>query len=122
MDASLYGWAALGSVLILAREEVVAALLGLMVELSGLQPRFAEIGESADDAIGREPLHAVLVDCDHPEFSGKLIENIRNSGARPILFSPFRMHAEVSRLASQHKTKSFTLPTEPEVFASLLGA
>jgi len=109
-------------VLILAREEVVAALLGLMVELSGLQPRFAEIGESAADAVGGAQLHAVLVDCDHPEFSEQLIENIRSSGARPILFSPFRMHAEVSRLASQHRTTSFTLPTEPDVFARILGA
>jgi len=109
-------------VLILAREEVVAALLGLMVELSGLQPRFAEIGQSAEDAISGEPLTAVLVDCDHPEFSGKLIEKIRSSGARPILFSPFRMHAEVSRLAAQHGTRSFTLPTEPDVFANILGS
>jgi len=31
----------LGSVLILAREEVVAALLGLMVEVYGFQPKFA---------------------------------------------------------------------------------
>jgi DNA-binding LacI/PurR family transcriptional regulator len=109
-------------VLILAREEVVAALLGLMVELSGLQPRFADIGESAEDAIRGEPLAAVLVDCDHPEFNEKLIETIKSAGARPILFSPFRMHAEVSRLASQHGTKSFTLPTEPDVFARILGA
>jgi DNA-binding response OmpR family regulator len=112
---------ALGNVLILAREEVVAALLGLMVELSGFQPRFAEIGESAEDAIGDKSLHAVLVDCDHPEFSETLVETIRSSGARPVLFSPFRMHAEVSRVAARHGTKSFTLPTEPDVFANILG-
>lgn len=108
--------------MILAREEVVAALLGLMVELSGFQPRFAGIGESAEDAISGDSLYAVLVDCDHPEFSGKLIEIVKSSGACPILFSPFRLHAEVTRLATQHGIKSFTLPTEPDVFASILGA
>src|SRR5438105_14124013 len=109
-----------GSVLILAREEVVAALLGLMVELSGFQPRFAEIGVSAEDAIGSQALHAVLLDCDHSEFSEKLIENIRSAGAEPILFSPFRMRTEMSRLASQHGARSSTLPTEPDVFARIL--
>ncbi len=100
----------LGSVLILAREEVVAALLGLMVEVCGFQPKFAGENESAENAIGDKRPYAVLLDCDHPEFSEKLIEN-----------SPFRMHAEVSRLASQHGTRSFTLPTEPNVFARILG-
>jgi DNA-binding response OmpR family regulator len=112
----------LGDVLILAREEVVAALLGLMVELSGFQPRFVEIGESADDALGSGSLHAVLVDCDHPEFSEKLIGRISSSGARPILFSPFKMRSDVSRLASRHGIRSFTLPTEPETFSRVLGA
>jgi len=108
-------------VLILAREEVVAALLGLMVELSGFQPRFSEMNESAEDAVGDKSLHAVLVDCDHPEFSEKLIGAITESGARPILFSPFRLHTEVSRLAARYGTKSFTLPTEPDTFAKILG-
>ena len=111
----------LGSVLILAREEVVAALLGLMVEVYGFQPKFARENESAENAIGDKRPYAVLLDCDHPEFSEKLIESIRSSGAHPILFSQFRMHAEVSRLASQHGTRSFTLPTEPNVFARILG-
>ena len=120
LASSLHGWAALGEVLILAREEVVAALLGLMVELSGFQPRFVQLDESAEDAIADKSLHSVLVDCDHPEFSDKLIETIRNSGARPLLFSPYRMHAEVSRLAARHGTKSFTLPTEPSIFSTIL--
>ena len=107
--------------LILAREEVVAALLGLMVEISGFQPKFAGEDESAEDAIRDKRPHAVLVDCDHPEFNAGMIEAIRRSGARPILFSPYKMRAEVSRLASQHGTKSFTLPTEPDIFARILG-
>ncbi len=37
--------------LILAREEVVAALLGLMVEVSGFEPRFTRTDQSAEDAV-----------------------------------------------------------------------
>jgi len=109
-------------VLILARDDVVAALLGLMVELSGFQPRFAEIGESANDAVSNGALHAVLVDCDHPEFSEQLITRISSSGARPILFSPFRIRTEVTQLASRHGIRSFTLPTEPDTFSRILGS
>jgi len=111
----------LGSVLILAREEVVAALLGLMVEVSGFQPKFAGQGESAEDAIRDSNFLAVLIDCDHPEFNDGLIDMIRGAGVRPILFSPFRMHTEVSRLAKRYGTDSFTLPAEPDVLSRILG-
>jgi len=107
--------------LIFAREDIVAALLGLLVEGSGFQPKFAGEDEAAKDAISRTRPFAVLVDCDHPEFSDDLIETIRRSGARPILFSPFRNQLEVTRLASQHGTPSFTLPAEPETFTRILG-
>jgi len=108
-------------VLILAREEVVAALLGLMVEVSGFQPKFPGDDESAEDAITDKQPYAVLIDCDHPEFSDDVIELIRRSGARPILFSPLRNQPEVTRLAARHETQAFTLPTEPEVFAGILN-
>ena len=110
----------MGNVLILAREEVVAALLGLMVEVSGFQPKFAGTNQSAEDAASGDRLYAVLVDCDHPDFNDDLIGVIRKSGARPILFSPVRIHSEVTRLAALHGTQSFTLPTEPVAFARIL--
>jgi DNA-binding NtrC family response regulator len=110
----------LSSVLILAREEVVAALLGLMVELRGLQPRFLGREESVEDAIARGPLVAVVIDCDHPDCSESLLQAIRNAGAQPILFSPFRMQSEVKEVAARHGTRSFTLPTDPDTFGRML--
>jgi DNA-binding response OmpR family regulator len=112
----------LGNVLILAREEVVAALLGLMVELSGFQPRFAEKDQSAEEMFGDGSIRTVLLDCDHPELSETLVETIRSSGARPVLFSPSRLHSEVSRLANRYGLESFTLPTAPDTFSRILGA
>ena len=110
----------MGNVLILAREEVVAALLGLMVEVCGFEPRFTGREQSVQDTIKGTRLHAVLVDCDHPDFTSDLIGVIKKSGARPVLFSPYRMQSEVTRLASVHEARSFTLPTEPVAFGRIL--
>ena len=114
--------AALGNVLILAREEVVAALLGLMVELRGLQPRFLGKEESVDDAITHRAFEAVVIDCDHPDCNEHLLETIRRAGAMPVLFSPSRMQAEVREVAARHGTRSFTLPTDPDSFGKMLEA
>ena len=106
--------------LILAREEVVAALLGLMVELRGMQPSFLGEDESVADAVKRGGRAPVLIDCDHPDCTEDIIAAIRKAGGDPVLFSPFRMQSEVTRLASRYGVKSFTLPTDPETFARLL--
>ena len=107
--------------LILTREEVVAALLGLMVEISGFQPRFPAGDQTAAAATASQHPRVLLIDCDHSEFDENLINVIRTSGARPVLFSPLRMHREVTRLASRYGTESFTLPTEPNAFTQLLN-
>jgi DNA-binding NtrC family response regulator len=110
----------LSDVLILAREEVVAALLGLMVELRGMRPRFLEEGESIADALEREGRIPVLIDCDHPDCTEETISRIVKGGGDPVLFSPYQMQADVTRLASRYGTKSFTLPTDPDTFGRLL--
>jgi hypothetical protein len=109
----------LEKVLILAREEVVAALLGLMVELRGMEPRFLGDGETVIEAISRTQA-PVLIDCDHEDCTAETIELIRKGGGEPILFSPFRMQTEVTRLASRYRVRSFTLPADPETFGRLL--
>jgi DNA-binding response OmpR family regulator len=109
-----------GNVLILAREEVVAALLGLMVELHGFQPKFVDRLESVDDAIRQERPGVVLIDCDHPDCTEALIDAIRRLDATPVLFSPFRMQHEVRAVAARHGVRSFTLPTDPGTFGKML--
>jgi DNA-binding NtrC family response regulator len=111
----------LDNVLIVAREEIVAALLGLMVELRNLQPKFLGRDESVEDVIAREPFEAVVIDCDYPECD-RLVDAIRKTGALPILFSPFRMQAEVKEVAARHGSRSFTLPTDPDTFGRMLEA
>jgi DNA-binding NtrC family response regulator len=111
---------ALDNVLILARDEVVAALLGLLVELRGFHPKFPGSNESAGEALARERFRAVVVDCDHPEYSEQLLSDIKKLGAQPILFSPLRVSAEVQQVAARHGARSFTLPTDPETFGRIL--
>lgn len=106
--------------MILAREEVVGALLGLLVELAGFQPCFVTKRETAVDAIKRGEYRVVVIDCDHSECEDFLIESIRESGAIPILFSPSRMERELRTAAARYGTSSFTLPTNPETFTQLL--
>lgn len=110
------------NVLILAREEVVAALLGLMVELHGFQPKFVDRLESVDNAIRKTRPSAVLIDCDHPDCTDALIETIRQLDATPILFSPFRMQHETRAAAARHGVRAFTLPTDPGTFGRMLDA
>lgn len=112
----------LGNVLILAREEVVAALLGMMVELRGLQPRFPGRAEAVEDLILRDTPKAVIVDCDHPDCGAEILEAIKQTGALPILFSPFRLQADVSSVAARHGVRSFTLPTDVDTFARVLDS
>ncbi|HET6761074.1 MAG TPA: hypothetical protein VFH13_03190 [Gemmatimonadaceae bacterium] len=109
-----------GKVLILAREEVIAALLGLMVELRGLQPRFLARAEPVEEVILREKPMAVIIDCDHPDYGDALLEALKKEGVEPILFSPFRMHSEVRSVAARHGIRSFTLPTDTNTFGRVL--
>lgn len=111
---------ALGKVIILAREEVVAALLGLMVELQGFEPKFLGRSEDVEDAILREKPEAVIIDCDHPDCGDALLEIMRKAGAVPILFSPFRKQSEVRSVAARHGIRSFTLPTDTDTFGRVL--
>ena len=112
----------MGKVLILAREEIVAALLGLMVELRGLDPIFLDTAEIAEEVIRRERPAVVVIDCDHQDCTESLLASVRDAGAKPILFSPFRFAAEVKRVAGRHGVEFFTLPADPETFGNLLRA
>jgi DNA-binding response OmpR family regulator len=107
-------------VLILAREEVVAALLGLMVETHGLDPRFPSRGEPVGDALRRDRFRKVLIDCDYPDCNEELVEAVRTAGAQPIFFSPLGMSSQQRDVASRFGANTFTLPADPHEFGKIL--
>lgn len=111
----------MATVLILAREEVVAALLGLLVELSGHQPAFAKGGETAEEACVRLDCTRIVIDCDHWECSRKTLGELQRSGVKIILFSPSRGPSELRRTIGSLGLQSFTLPIGPEAFGKLLA-
>lgn len=111
----------MATVLILAREEVVAALLGLLVELCGYQPVFIQKGETAADACARSGCSKVVIDCDHWECSRKSLGAIRDAGVRVLLFSASRMPSELKRATSTLGIDAFTLPIGPDAFGKLLA-
>lgn len=110
----------LGTVLILAREEVIAALLGMLVELKGFQPKFLGRAEPIEDAILREKPRAVVIDCHHPDCRDEILETIKKAGSQPVLFSPYRMQPELRSAAERHGIRSFTLPTDVVTFGKVL--
>ena len=85
-----------------------------------MQPQFPAKGESVADTVKRQGHIPVLIDCDHPDCTEENIELVRRNGGEPVLFSPFREQTEVTRLANRYRTKSFTLPTDPDTFTRLL--
>jgi hypothetical protein len=109
------------TVLILAREEVVAALLGLLVELCGYQPAYVQRGETAAKACARLKCTKLVIDCDHWECSNKTLAAIHQSGVKIVLFSPSRMPADLKRETASIGIEAFTLPIGPEAFGRLLA-
>ena len=93
-----------------------------MVELRGLDPVYLDKAEIAEEVIRRERPTVVVIDCDRQDCSESLLAAVREAGAKPILFSPFRFAAEVKRVAGRHGVESFILPADPESFGQMLHA
>jgi hypothetical protein len=110
------------NVLILAREDIIAALLGLLVELRGFHPLYAKTGESAEHACERTACRKIVIDCDHSAYSAPTLTTLKDAGIRVILFSPSRIDADVQDAARKNRFPTFTLPIGPEAFGRLLDA
>ncbi len=108
------------SVLILAREELIAALLGLLVETTGHSVIFAQPKEGSPDAVRRIRPDVVIVDCDHQDCSEELMAAGSDVGARMILYSASRDADYVRKVAAPSHSASFTFPIEPPQLASLI--
>lgn len=111
----------MATVLILAREEVVAALLGLLVELCGFEPAYVQKGESALDACARVACSKLVIDCDHWECSRKTLGAIKDSGVKVLLFSASRIPSDMKRTTGALGIDAFTLPIGPDAFGKLLA-
>ena len=101
-------------VLVLAREAVIAALVGMLLELEDYEPVFAAPDERAEDAIRRlRPRLIVVLDGQLPEARSDLFyARCAQSGARVCLFSEPVAADEVRAAARARRVGFFTMPVD----------
>lgn len=101
------------TVLIVATDAVVAALLGTLLELDGYAPLFPEPGEPPVSALGRLEPRVVLVDCDEPgACANGFFAECAVQGTTVVLFSPARMPYDVREVAERYGLPAFSFPID----------
>lgn len=111
-------------VLILARDSVIAALVGMLVEMDGYDPAFPAPGEAAEQALARlrAPI-VVCVDCDIPEVQSDLFfARVARSSAHVVLFGAPGSEQRMKELADRRSLHYFLLPTDRITLARVLDA
>ena len=110
-------------VLVLARDAVIAALVGMLLELENYEPVFAAPDERPEDAIRRlRPPLIVVLDGQMPEASSDLFHaRCTQSGARVCLFSE-PLAVDVVRAAARARGVGFfAMPVDRRELASALA-
>ena len=109
-------------VLILARDSVIAALIGMLVEMDGYDPAFPAPGESAEQALARlrAPI-VVCADCEIPEVQSDLFyARVARSKARVVIFGTPGSEDRMKELAARRALHYFVLPTDRATLARVL--
>lgn len=103
----------LPTVLIIATDAVVSALLGTLLELDGYAPLFPGPDESPADALERLRPRVVLVDCDEPgACANGFFAACAVQGTTVVLFSPARMPWDVREVAERYGLPAFSFPID----------
>lgn len=99
------------SIMVLANEEVISALLGAMVELNGYAPLFPAVDEQPLTAICRQRPDLLLLDCEHElAWDTHAMRCISTTGTRILLFSAMRSQREIEQVAARYCIPAFVLP------------
>jgi SpoU rRNA methylase family enzyme len=101
-------------VLVLARESVLAALIGMLLELEDYEPVFAQPDERPEDAISRlRPALVVMLDGEHAcAHSDLFFVRAAAAGARLVLFSEPVAAAAVRGIAQQRRLPYLAMPVD----------
>jgi CheY-like chemotaxis protein len=108
-------------VLVVAREAVIAALLGMLLELEGYEPSYTADGERPEEALARlrPPLVIVLDGELEAARSDLFFARAARAGARVVLFAPPSDGGAVAALARARGLAHFAMPCDR---ASLVAA
>ena len=110
-----------GKVLILSPQAMTGALLGMLVELSQLEPVFADPAERPEDALTRHlPLLVIIADGDIDTFKSDLfLARAQHRGIGVIVFG-ISHRGDTSGWAEQRGLPYLELPTDAEAFGRIL--
>lgn len=99
------------TILIIANEEVISALLGAMVELDGHVPVFPAHDERPMAAVARHQPSLLLLDSEHDlAWDDEAMRRISESETRTLLFSAMRSQREIELIADRYGMPAFVLP------------
>lgn len=105
-------------ILIIADHDMIAALLGALVELAGYRPAFAERGEVAEAAVERLRAPLVLLDGDHASAQRDgIFRTAAACESKLILFGSTLNAEETERFAAGRGVKWLSLPIGYHAFA-----
>ena len=111
------------TVLVLANDRFVAALLGALVELSGRHAAFPHDGEPTDTAAKRVHADLMLLDCalggNRCAATAALAQR---DGVRILMFSAAHTDHEARDIARRYGAQSFALPVSPREFSHYLDS
>ena len=110
----------LSKILILAREPLVAALLGMLLELEKYEPAFARPGESPEDAVRRVRPFLILILDGSVDDARSDVFHARLKGAPVVLFATPRTEATVRVIANERRIPWFTMPVERETLGRIV--
>jgi hypothetical protein len=100
---------------------MTGALLGMLVELSQLEPVFADPNERPEDALARHvPLLVIIADGDVDSFKSDLfLARAQHRGISVVVFGVTR-RGDTTAWATQRGLPYLELPTDAEVFGRIL--
>lgn len=105
----------LARALILSPDPLVAALLGAMVELAGLEPVFPSGSETPRDTLRATRTALLLIDCRDPAAQDDtLLGNAMMIGARTFLVGTERSIGALVEIAKRYELRTLVLPRDAE--------
>jgi len=105
------------TVLVMAKDRFIAALLGALVELSGRSVAFRSDDETVDAALRRSRAELVMFDCALGiTICSEIAATARVDGARLLMFSASHTEREARDLAGLYGAQCFVLPVKPREF------
>jgi len=109
-------------VLVLARETVIAALIGMLLELEHYEPVFAEPDERPEDAIRRlcPPLIVMLVGELDAASSDLFYARASASGASVVLFTEPLAADEIRAVARERRLPYVVMPIDRATLGRVL--